>query len=112
LQAKAGIGLTYDKTSYFDEEFPKSRADIGPGARAVGAAVARILGIATGKAAARLQGKSQLSYRRDAWDDNNISLGTVNELGGGISAGAFLDRTADNEALLEPTRVNNAIGRR
>jgi hypothetical protein len=60
-----------------------------------------------------VQGKfNQLSYRRDAFDDNSISLGTVNELGGAMSAGAFLDRVGDNDALLEPTRVNNVIGRR
>lgn len=113
LQAAAGIQLQYDKSSYFDYEVPKSRADIGPGAKAVGAAVARVLGIGTAKAAGKGYGKANLSYKRDAGSENAVAIGTVNELGVGMSGGVYLDRTAgnDNNALLQAPSVGFAFGR-
>lgn len=113
MQVATGVQFQYDKSSYFDYEAPKARADIGPGAKAVGAAVARVLGIATAKAAGKGFGKSNVSYKRDAYNENAVALGTVNEVGAGLSAGVFLDRTAGNEnsALLQTPAVNFVVGR-
>lgn len=111
-QAGAGVQLTYDKSSYFDYETFASRADVGPGAKAVGAAVARVLGIGTAKAAGKGFGKSNLGYKRDAAAENAVALGTVNELGLGVSGGLYLDRASgkDNSALLQAPQVNFAFG--
>lgn len=69
------------------------------------------LGLATAKATGKTFGKSNLSYRRDAFNDNSISLGTINEVGTGLGAGVFVDRTADDaSALLQTPPVNFVFG--
>lgn len=113
LQAQAGIQISYSTGSYNDYETFASRADVGPGARAVGAAVARVLGIGTAKAAGKGFGKFNVGYKRDAAAENAVAVGTVNELGLGLSGGLYLDRAAeeDNSALLQAPQVNFAFGR-
>lgn len=111
MQAAAGIQFTYDKSTYFDYESPVSSANVGPGAKAIGAAVARVLGGASAKAIGRGFIKSNAAYSRNAYDGNSVAFGTLNEMGRGASAGAYLDRTAgnDNEALLQQTPVPSFI---
>lgn len=107
LQAAAGIQFTYDKSTYFDYESPVSSANVGPGAKAISAAVARVLGAGSAKAIGRGSVKRNAAYSRNAYDGNSVAIGTLNELAGGASAGAYLDRTSgnDNDALLEQTPV-------
>jgi hypothetical protein len=111
VQAAAGLQFTYDKTSYFDEEALAARAAIGPGAKAVGAAVARALGIATAKAAGKGLARSNIVYNRNAASENTASVGTVTELGLGVSGGAYLNRDDDDSALLDQPTVGFAFGR-
>lgn len=111
-QASAGVQLTYDRANYFDYEGFTSRGNVGPGAKAVGAAVARVLGVATAKAAGKGFGRLNLAYKRDAAAENAVSLGNINELGAGFSGGMYVDRTSgkDNSALLQAPLVNFAFG--
>jgi hypothetical protein len=100
----SGLQFTYDKTSYFDEEALAARAAIGPGTKAMGAAVARAL---AGKGLAR----SNIVYNRNAASENTASVGTVTELGLGVSGGAYLNRDDDDSALLDQPTVGFAFGR-
>jgi hypothetical protein len=112
LQAAAGLQFNYDKTSYFDDETLAASANVGPGTRAVGAAVARLLGVATAKAAGTGFGRANAVYERDASKENSVSVGTVSEIGAGLSGGIYLDRSSDDDtALLELPTVNFAFGK-
>lgn len=92
----SGIQFQYDKSSYFDYENPGSEANIGPGAKAIAAAIARLTGAGSLKAAARASGKANVAYTRDAFNSNSVAIGTVTEVTGGVSGGAYLDRSAGN----------------
>jgi hypothetical protein len=111
VQAAAGIQFQYDKTPYFDYEASSSEASIGPGAKALAAAAARVIGSAGFKAAARGGLKVNGAYTRDEFSDNSISIGTVTQAGGGLSAGLYLDRTAGNvnEALEQAPQVEYIV---
>lgn len=112
LQVNAGLQFTYDKRSYFDDETFAARASIGPGAKAVGAAVARLLGIASAKAAGAGVASANLAYKRDAAKENSVTVGTVNQIGAGLSGGVYLDRSSDDDTpLLELPKVNFAFGK-
>lgn len=104
----SGLRFQYDKSSYFDYETPVSEANIGPGAKAIAAAIARVLGTGSAKALGRADAKANVEYSRDAWNANSAAIGTVTELARGASAGVYLDRTSgnDNDALLEAPPVN------
>ncbi|WIA17322.1 hypothetical protein OEZ85_014187 [Tetradesmus obliquus] len=107
--ASAGLKVVYGTGTNFDYEAPTSSLTVGPGAKAIGAAVARFNGAASAKALGRIDGNTNLNYNRNAWNGNTATVGTTTVLNRGISAGAYLDRTSgnDNDALLEQPAVNN-----
>jgi len=75
------------------------------------AAAARVIGSAGFKAAARGGLKVNGAYTRDEFSDNSISIGTVTQAGGGLSAGLYLDRTAGNvnEVLEQAPQVEYIV---
>jgi hypothetical protein len=99
----------YSTGTNFDYEAPGSSLVLGPGAKAIGAAIARVNGGASAKALGRIDGNININYNRNAWEGNSATVGTTTTLNRGISAGAYLDRTSgnDNDALLEQPAVNN-----
>jgi hypothetical protein len=109
LQASAGVRVTYGTGTNFDYEAPTSSLVVGPGAKVVGAAIARVNGGASAKVLGRTDVNTNINYNRNAWNGNTATVGATTTWNRGVSAGAYLDRTSgnDNDALLEQPAVNN-----
>jgi hypothetical protein len=109
LQAGAGLQLSYE--NIFDYENPIQQANGGPGAKAVGAAVGRVLGLGSATTKARGSARVNAQYERDTWNSNSVTVGTVAQMSGGASGGLYLDRNEanENDALLETVEPNNFV---